>query len=80
MAALTRVEECGIPPRVRQMPYVTDGSVFVAQLGVRAVILGPGSEAGAHINDESIGLSDLAAAAQIYESTVRRVLHMSSDS
>ena len=80
LAALAAVDKCGVSPRVRHMPYVTDGSVFVDQLGVRAVILGPGSEAGAHIHDESIGLSDLAAAAQIYESAVRRVLQMSNDS
>ena len=80
VAALAAVDKCGASPRVRHMSYVTDGSVFVAELGLRAVILGPGSEAGAHINDESIGLSDLAAAAQIYESVVRRVLDMSNDS
>jgi succinyl-diaminopimelate desuccinylase len=80
LAALAAVEQCGVSPRVRHMSYVTDGSVFVAELGVRAIILGPGSEAGAHVHDESIGLSDLAAAAQIYESAVRRVLQMSSDS
>ena len=80
LAALAAVEQCGIPPRVRHMPYVTDGSVFAAELGVRAVMLGPGSEAGAHVHDESIGLSDLDAAAQIYESAVRRVLEMSNDS
>jgi succinyl-diaminopimelate desuccinylase len=80
MAALAAVEKCGIRPRVRRMSYVTDGSVFVSELGVRAVIVGPGPEAGAHIHDESIGLSDLAAAAQIYESTVRSVLQMRNDS
>jgi succinyl-diaminopimelate desuccinylase len=78
-AALAAVEECGITPRVRRMPYVTDGSVFAAELGVRAVIVGPGSETGAHINDESVGVSDLAAAARIYESTVRRMLHTSNE-
>ena len=80
LAALAAVEQCGIPPRVRHMPYVTDGSVFAAELGVRAVMLGPGSETAAHVHDESIGLSDLDAAAQIYESVVRRVLEMSNDS
>lgn len=79
-AALAAVEECGLHPRVRRMPYLTDGSVFATQLGVRAVIVGPGSETGAHIDDESVGVSDLAAAARIYESTVRRMLHMSSES
>jgi succinyl-diaminopimelate desuccinylase len=80
VAALAAVDKCGVSPRVRHMSYVTDGSVFVAELAVRAVILGPGSEAGAHIHDESIGLSDLTAAALIYESVVRRVLEMSNDS
>jgi succinyl-diaminopimelate desuccinylase len=80
VATLAAVEECGIAPRVRRMPYVTDGSVFAAELGLRAVIMGPGSEAGAHTNDESVRLSDLAAAARIYESAVRRVLHMSNES
>jgi succinyl-diaminopimelate desuccinylase len=78
-AALSAVEACGVAARVRRMPYVTDGSVFVAELGVRAVIVGPGSETGAHIHDESIPLSDLAAAARIYESTVRRLLYMSNE-
>jgi succinyl-diaminopimelate desuccinylase len=79
-ATLAAVEKCGIPPRVRRMPYVTDGSVFAAELGLRAVIIGPGPETGAHTNDESVGLSELAAAARIYELTVRRVLHMSNES
>jgi succinyl-diaminopimelate desuccinylase len=67
VAAVDAVVAAGVSPVVRRMPYVTDGSVFDSLLGIKSVILGPGTEADAHINDESVKLADLTSAAKIYQ-------------
>lgn len=58
---------------VRGLPYTTDAAIFAKELGVPAVVLGPGSEHLAHTDDEAISVAELAAAAAIYGSVIRRV-------
>jgi hypothetical protein len=66
LAALAAGEQCGIRSRVRRM--CMGRTVEYSCLS------------WACARSSSIGLSDLAAAAQIYESTLRSVLEMSNDS
>lgn len=65
----------GAPPAVRGLPYLTDGSVFAEQLGVDAVVLGPGPEAQAHTEDESLPVGDLEQARAIYEGIAHRLMY-----
>jgi succinyl-diaminopimelate desuccinylase len=74
-AGLAALAECGVHARVRRMPYVTDGSVFAGELGIQAIVVGPGTETDAHTADESIALSDLMTASRVYESITRRLLY-----
>lgn len=74
VAALDAISATGVSPVVRRMPYVTDGSVFDSVLGITSLILGPGLETDAHINDESVKLADLTSAARIYQSIAASLL------
>jgi succinyl-diaminopimelate desuccinylase len=65
----------GAPPAVRGLPYMTDGSVFAEKLGVDAVVLGPGPEAHAHTEDESLPVADLEQARSIYEGIAKRLMY-----
>lgn len=60
---------------LRGLPYTTDAAIFAEELGVPAVVIGPGSERLAHTDNESISVSELASAAAIYETVIRRVLN-----
>lgn len=59
----------------RGLPYMTDGSIFVKALDIPAIVIGPGPEADAHTDDESVSVDQLAQAAAIYESVVRQLLY-----
>ena len=65
----------GAQPAVRGLPYLTDGSVLVEQLGVDAVVLGPGSETQAHTEDESLPVGDLEQTKAIYEGIAHRLMY-----
>lgn len=64
----------GEPARVRGLPYITDGSVFVDLLGIPAVVLGPGGESRAHTEDECIPIQALHEAAAIYQTIANRLM------
>ena len=57
--------------RLRGLPYVTDGSAFSEFSDASIVIVGPGDERVAHTKDESVAISDLGRAADLYEEIAR---------
>jgi len=73
-AAIAAVGEVVGEHRVRGLPYMTDGSIFVDRLGASAVVVGPGAEADAHTADESVAVADLARAARIYGAIAARLI------
>lgn len=62
-------------PRLRGLPYVTDGSVFGPALGAEIVLLGPGDERLAHQADEWVSLAALESAVAAYTDLVERLLY-----
>jgi succinyl-diaminopimelate desuccinylase len=75
VASVAAVAASGRQPELRRLPYVSDASIFASALGVRTVVLGPGSEQDAHRDDESIAVEDLVSASAIYESIIRQLLY-----
>jgi len=69
VAEVTRAE-----PAVRGLPYMTDASTFGPRLGIPTVVLGPGAERFAHIEDESIDIAALETASAVYEAIAERLL------
>ncbi|WP_126426744.1 acetylornithine deacetylase [Brevibacillus marinus] len=57
-------QQCGTPPILEMSPTVTDAGWF-GQLGIPAVIFGPGELAQAHAVDESVDPQELLQFAQI---------------
>lgn len=57
--------------KLRGLPYVTDGSAFSEFSDASIVIVGPGDERVAHTKDESVAISDLGRAADLYEAIAR---------
>jgi succinyl-diaminopimelate desuccinylase len=64
----------GRPARLRAAPYFTDGSTLVGPTQTPAVVCGPGQEAVAHQVDESVEISEVAAAAEFYAELAWRYL------
>lgn len=62
------------PARLRAAPYFTDGSTLVGNTQIPAVVCGPGQEARAHQVDESVEISEVAAAAEFYTELALRYL------
>jgi succinyl-diaminopimelate desuccinylase len=74
-ATVQAVDEVTGGRSTRGLPYMTDGSIFVEALGIPAVVVGPGTEAHAHTDDESVEIRALGQAASIYESVAIRLMY-----
>jgi succinyl-diaminopimelate desuccinylase len=74
-ATVQAVDEVTGGRPTRGLPYMTDGSIFVEALGITAVVVGPGTEADAHTDDESVEIRALGQAASIYESVAIRLMY-----
>jgi succinyl-diaminopimelate desuccinylase len=64
----------GIDPLPGGVPYCTEACVWVPQLGIPAVICGPGSPTMPHQPDEYVETDELEMAAQIYARTAEELL------
>lgn len=60
---------------IRGLPYMTDASIFVEALGIPAVVVGPGREAHAHTEDESVEIGALEQALAIYASVAEQLMY-----
>ena len=60
---------------IRGLPYMTDASIFVEALGIPAVVVGPGPEAHAHTEDESVEVAALEHALRIYTSVAEKLMY-----
>jgi succinyl-diaminopimelate desuccinylase len=65
LAAATR-DLAGVDPTPRGIPYCTEACIWVPELGIPAVICGPGSPGMAHQPDEFAPVAEIELAAQIY--------------
>lgn len=64
----------GVDPTPRGVPYCTEACVWVPELGIPAVICGPGSPGMAHQPDEYVPTGELEAAALVYERAAYELL------
>jgi acetylornithine deacetylase/succinyl-diaminopimelate desuccinylase-like protein len=56
------------------VPYCTEACIWVPELGIPAVICGPGSPGMAHQPDEFTPIAELELAASVYERVARELL------
>ena len=68
------LREAGIDPTPRGVPYCTEACIWVPELGIPAVICGPGSPGMAHQPDEFTPVRELELAAKVYEGVARKLL------
>lgn len=61
----------GVDAKLRGLPYVTDGSAFSQFSNASIVVVGPGDERVAHTKDESVAISELIRAAELYQEIAR---------
>jgi succinyl-diaminopimelate desuccinylase len=64
----------GIDATPRGVPYCTEACIWVPELGIPAVICGPGSPGMAHQPDEFTPIAELELAAKVYERVARELL------
>ncbi len=64
----------GIDPSPRGVPYCTEACIWVPELGIPAVICGPGDPGMAHQPDESVPVDQLDAAVRVYLAAGRELL------
>jgi succinyl-diaminopimelate desuccinylase len=64
----------GIDPTPRGIPYCTEACVWVPELGIPAVICGPGSPGMAHQPDEYAPVREIELAARIYAEAAAELL------
>lgn len=64
--AAAAAELAGIDPTPRGVPYCTEACIWVPELGIPAVICGPGSPGMAHQPDEFVPVAEVELAARIY--------------
>lgn len=65
-SALQGLRWTGIEPEVTKYSFCTNGSYSAGIAGIPTIGFGPGDEAGAHVVDESIDISQVNAAAEGY--------------
>lgn len=73
-AAGRACRDVDVDPTPMGVPYGTDASELSRVRHIPSIVLGPGSIAHAHTNDEFVPIADLVAAAEIYR---RTALHFS---
>jgi succinyl-diaminopimelate desuccinylase len=64
----------GTAPSIGGVPYCTEACIWVPELGIPAVICGPGSPSMAHQPDEYVELTELEAAEEIFLGAATRLL------
>lgn len=64
----------GVDATPRGVPYCTEACIWVPELGIPAVICGPGSPGMAHQPDEFTPVAELELAAAVYERVARELL------
>jgi succinyl-diaminopimelate desuccinylase len=67
-------EIADVDPTPRGVPYCTEACIWVPELGIPAVICGPGSPGMAHQPDEFAPVSEVELAARIYLRTAEELL------
>lgn len=70
-AAVAVRQVAGDEAKLRGLPYVTDGSAFSRCSNASIVVIGPGDERVAHTKDESVSISELVRAAELYQEISR---------
>jgi acetylornithine deacetylase/succinyl-diaminopimelate desuccinylase-like protein len=56
----------GEEPQILGMPFYTEAAIYAAELGVPAVLIGPGDIRQAHACDEFVEIDDVVKASAIY--------------
>jgi succinyl-diaminopimelate desuccinylase len=64
----------GVPPAPGGVPYCTEACIWVPDLGIPAVICGPGSPTMAHQPDEYVETRELELAARVYTRAAAELL------
>jgi putative selenium metabolism hydrolase len=72
-AGLSALEHAGLLPLLSHYAFCTNGSESAGRRGIPTIGFGPGDEAEAHRIDESIDLSHLRAAVDVFEALAREV-------
>jgi acetylornithine deacetylase/succinyl-diaminopimelate desuccinylase-like protein len=65
-ACLASIRAAGMEPEAYPVPYCTNGSTSCGELGIPAVVFGPGNIAQAHAVDEFIEIEQLPRAMAVY--------------
>jgi putative selenium metabolism hydrolase len=73
---LAGVEAAGLPAVTVPIPYCTNGSSSAGELGLPAIVLGPGSIKQAHAMDEFLAVEQLHKAVRCYREIARKVLSL----
>ncbi|MBS1881641.1 MAG: M20 family metallopeptidase [Actinobacteria bacterium] len=64
----------GRAPEVRDVPYLTDASVFTEGRVLPTVFFGPGDESQAHVVDEKVPIAHIHEARSVYLAMIQRLL------
>ena len=72
-AALQALQEIGLDTEIGAWPFCTNGSESAGKRQIPTIGLGPGAEEDAHTIDESIELSQLTAATEIYAKIIKEI-------
>lgn len=65
--AMRSIQQAGHGVKVGAYGFCTNGSESAGSRGIPTIGLGPGSEEGAHVVDESVSVEDVRRATKIYE-------------
>jgi acetylornithine deacetylase/succinyl-diaminopimelate desuccinylase-like protein len=71
---LAGVEAAGVQAVAVPIPYCTNGSSSAGEMGLPAIVLGPGSIKQAHAMDEFLTVEQLENAVRVYREIARKVL------
>lgn len=73
-ACLAGVEAAGVQAVAVPIPYCTNGSSSAGEMGLPAIVLGPGSIKQAHAMDEFLEVEQLHKAVRVYREIAAKVL------
>ena len=73
-ACLAGVEAAGVKAVAVPIPYCTNGSSSAGEMGLPAIVLGPGNIKQAHAMDEFLAVEQLQKAVRIYREVAAKVL------
>ena len=69
-SALSAIEKAGVEPEMGVFAFCTNGSESAGNRGIPTIGIGPGSEADAHVIDESVSVDEVRSACDIYRNLV----------